>query len=193
MTVPQDTPPSTGEGADVETILEAMTSITQLSSSPFESALDRNNVLSSQTDDPNNQDHSIMDDHDIQTHLNYLQTLSKAAQNFSNRCIQFQELLLKFVTRISSLSSTEDENTHATATEHRPYDRTAEIAKYHQQIASLQTSCEAFKAQSEELAKSRDEANESERRVRRGLYRIASGRMSITEVLQVCQSFECMM
>ena len=55
----------------------------------------------------------------------------------------------------------------------------------HKQIATLQTNCSKLENQVKELVKSRDDAILLERRVRKGLYRLASGRMKIEEVLKV--------
>ena len=60
-----------------------------------------------------------------------------------------------------------------------------QMANFEQQISQLQSTCGELEIQVKELAKARDEANASERRVRRGLYRVASGRLEIGEVLLV--------
>jgi E3 ubiquitin-protein ligase BRE1 len=55
------------------------------------------------------------------------------------------------------------------------------------QISKLQHTCSVLQRQLEDMAKAKDEANESERRVRRGLYRLASGRLNIGQVLQAVE------
>lgn len=57
-------------------------------------------------------------------------------------------------------------------------------AELQTQISLLKSKCRDYEVRVTELAKSRDEALESERKVRRGLYRIASGRMKLEEVLK---------
>lgn len=53
-----------------------------------------------------------------------------------------------------------------------------------QQIATMKAKNETLKAQLKELARSRDEMADSDRRVRRGLYRLAAGRVQLKEVLK---------
>ena len=53
-----------------------------------------------------------------------------------------------------------------------------------QQVARLQSKNKTLKAQLKELARSRDEMSESDKRVRRGLYRLAAGRVQLKEVLK---------
>lgn len=53
-----------------------------------------------------------------------------------------------------------------------------------QQVAFLTAKNKTLKAKMKELARSRDELQESDRRVRRGLYRLAAGRIQLTEVLK---------
>ena len=55
----------------------------------------------------------------------------------------------------------------------------------HKQISDLQHAKDELTSQVDELSKARDGAIESERKVRRGLYRLASGRWKIAEVLKV--------
>lgn len=53
-----------------------------------------------------------------------------------------------------------------------------------QQVARLKAKNQTRKAQMKELARTREEAQESEKRVRRGLYRLAAGRVQLKEVLK---------
>ena len=59
------------------------------------------------------------------------------------------------------------------------------------QLHSLRGKLQDLEVQMQELAKARDEANERERRVRRGLYRVATGRLDMGEVLKVIFLFYC--
>jgi hypothetical protein len=52
------------------------------------------------------------------------------------------------------------------------------------QISTLQSKCRDYEAQINELVKSRDDANTSDRRVRRGLYRLSAGRMTLVDVMK---------
>ena len=59
----------------------------------------------------------------------------------------------------------------------------AEIAELKARVSSLQSRLTSTTSQLEEMANSRNEAGASERRVRRALYRLASGRMTLEEVM----------
>ena len=54
-----------------------------------------------------------------------------------------------------------------------------------ERIARLESELRENEGRLEEMPKARNEAVASERRVRRGLYRLASGRMNMEEVLKV--------
>lgn len=56
-----------------------------------------------------------------------------------------------------------------------------------EQIARLESELKSSESRLEEMANARNEAAASERRVRRGLYRLASNRMTIEEVLQAVE------
>jgi len=57
-----------------------------------------------------------------------------------------------------------------------------------QQVAKLSSKNKTLKSQMKEISRSRDEANESDRRVRRSLYRLASNRVQLKEVLEAIVS-----
>lgn len=57
-----------------------------------------------------------------------------------------------------------------------------------QEIIRLEAEITVMDEKLEEISKARNEAVASERRVRRGLYRLASGRMTLEDVLKVCSS-----
>lgn len=57
-------------------------------------------------------------------------------------------------------------------------------SKYQQKLARLKAKNKTLKAQLKEVARSRDEMSESDKRVRRGLYRLAAGRVKLKEVLK---------
>lgn len=56
-----------------------------------------------------------------------------------------------------------------------------------EQIALLESELELSESRLEEMAQTRNEAVASERRVRRGLYRLASGRMTVDDVLKAVE------
>ena len=64
-------------------------------------------------------------------------------------------------------------------------DELIELGELRKQISLLQNKNQDFETKMVDLVRDRDVAKESERRVRRGLYRVATGRMKIAEVLKV--------
>ena len=62
-----------------------------------------------------------------------------------------------------------------------------ETAELEGQVAALKSQCRDLEARMAELATTRDEAVSSDRRVRRGLYRLAAGRMKLDEVLKAVE------
>lgn len=52
------------------------------------------------------------------------------------------------------------------------------------QLSALQAKCRDYEARIAELVKSRDDAATSDRRVRRGLYRLSAGRMTLADVMK---------
>ena len=56
-----------------------------------------------------------------------------------------------------------------------------------EQIATLESDLKVSESKLEEMASARNEAAASERRVRRGLYRLASGRLSMEDVLKAVE------
>ena len=62
-------------------------------------------------------------------------------------------------------------------------DASFSVPSLKEQIASLESDLKSTESKLEEMANARNEAMASERRVRRGLYRLASGRMTVEDVL----------
>lgn len=63
----------------------------------------------------------------------------------------------------------------------------ASVTELKEQIATLESELSATDSKLEEMAQARNEAAASERRVRRGLYRLASGRMTMEDVLKAAE------
>ena len=104
----------------------------------------------------------------------YLTTLAHVTKGFSNRCGVFQSSLLELVRQLAHRLPNPSQNEDLFA-----------VASLQKQIATLELTCQELELKIQELARAREEANVSERKVRRGLYRVAGGRMKIEEVLQV--------
>ena len=176
-TIPQDTPSSTGTGTNLEKIHDIIASMVQLSNGSFSIVHDHD------TKDQHHMDHHNEDEENT---ITYIQALSNTTQQFSKRCIQFQELIQQYLLLASTMTNTHTGDSTIMETTQSTTDDT--ITKCYTQISKLQHTCSALQGQLDDMAKAKDEANESERRVRRGLYRLASGRLNIAQVLQVSQS-----
>lgn len=179
-TIPQDTPSSTGTGTNLEKIHDIIASMVQLSNGSF-----------SIVHDHDTKDKHHMDHHNEENAITYIQALSNTTQQFSKRCIQFQELIQQYLLLASTMTNarTGDSTTTMETSTQSTTDDT--ITKCRTQISMLQHTCSVLQGQLDDMAKAKDEANESERRVRRGLYRLASGRLNIAQVLQVSSSIVC--
>lgn len=101
----------------------------------------------------------------------FLNALSSSTTSFSNRCTNFQQLLIKMLNGMGGNIA--------------PSTSSSEVEKLQEQLSSLRASCNGLECQVRELVKAREEACLCERKVRRGLYRVASGRLKIGEVLKV--------
>ena len=66
-------------------------------------------------------------------------------------------------------------------------DAASSVPLLKEHIALLESELESSESRLEEMAHARNEAAASERRVRRGLYRLASGRMTMAEVLKAVE------
>eukprot|EP00547_Thalassionema_nitzschioides_P006582 CAMPEP_0194209154 /NCGR_PEP_ID=MMETSP0156-20130528/7379_1 /TAXON_ID=33649 /ORGANISM="Thalassionema nitzschioides, Strain L26-B" /LENGTH=892 /DNA_ID=CAMNT_0038936269 /DNA_START=132 /DNA_END=2810 /DNA_ORIENTATION=- len=62
------------------------------------------------------------------------------------------------------------------------------LAKVEAKISTLKSQCREYEEQIGELSKCRDVAIASEKRVRRGLYRLSAGRMKLDEVMKAIES-----
>lgn len=196
--LPQDVPASTGSGQNVEVTVGIMESITALANSPHDifsnpkqllEDTDTNMDVDGNGDD---QEDDGLDKKEIERESQYesayMEELSKSTSNFSNRCSKFQQYLLKLIKHTTSNanpSGTGTDGSDSAPGAGYTKKEMVQVANFERQIATLQNTCSALELQVKELGKARDEANDSERRVRRGLYRVSSGRLKIAEVLQV--------
>jgi len=193
MELPQDIPASTGNGTHVEGTQQIIQSILSLISRPKHSHIkdngreipneggtedvEMNDVMMSPTksttadaDADTDADKVI----DCQREMNEMEELSKSATAFSMRCQVLHKLILEYVRNASSSVKADTESVAAKAD--------MEI-----QLHSFRGKLQDLEVQMQELAKARDEANERERRVRRGVYRVATGRLDIGEVLKAVE------
>jgi E3 ubiquitin-protein ligase BRE1 len=101
-----------------------------------------------------------------------LRDMKRAASMISQRSITLQKWLWTLLQRVN------------TPERHESILQTAEL---NGQVASLKSQCRDLEARIAELVTTRDEAVSSDRKVRRGLYRLAAGRMNLDEVLKAVE------
>ena len=177
--------PSTGLGSDVETIHSLLLAIKNLVTNSGPMSTDKKSAL------PNDKNHHVDD-------MNLFDNYSKGtfkeeeSQDLIDEKLRLDEME-GFATDISmraaSLKSSvlgllrkavEGKNDVSPA-------NIASISELKEQIATLEAELAATDSRLEEMAQARNEATASERRVRRGLYRLASGRMTMEEVLKAVE------
>ena len=187
-------PASTGAGSDVETIsllTATLSSLAAINTSANESkppqsqpsnglGLLSNVVAAEMTREETHAQSSgsqrSLEEVDSDEEQTYLTTLAQVTKGFSDRCVSFQSGLLEVVRQMTQRLP------HGISSEHNDLFAAGALQK---QIAKLELTCQDLELRIKDLARAREDANESERKVRRGLYRVASGRMKIEEVLQV--------
>ncbi len=169
---------STGEGNDVESVYSIMQSIIQLSDSAASFEPDSEMIKQEDGYDKNG-DNSYLES-DSLVEQRFMKHLSNATTSFSQRLTNFQRLVIHLVHQNASQSDNAKNDPDG------KYLR--ELLKYGElkkTVAALQNSRQDLEIKLEDVTKDRDIAKDSERKVRRGLYRAVSGRMKITEVLKV--------
>jgi hypothetical protein len=169
---------STGEGNDVENVYNIMQSIIQLSDSAASFETD-SEIIKQEGGYNENDNHSYLES-DSLVEQRFMKYLSNATTFFSKRVTNFQRLVLNLVHQNASQSESAKNDPDG------KYLR--ELLKYGElkkTVAALQNNRQDLEMKLEDMTKDRDIAKDSERRVRRGLYRAVSGRMKITEVLKV--------
>jgi hypothetical protein len=100
-----------------------------------------------------------------------LDDLLKITDNVSKRATTLQRWIWSLLQRVDA------------AAEGQP-DAIKSAVELQQEVAQLKAKNKTLKAQLKEVATSRDEMSDSDKRVRRGLYRLAAGRVKLKEVLK---------
>lgn len=138
----------------------------------------------------------------LETDSPLIKIISQVARAFTDRCNKFHKMLVQLLSHLLHSSSkgkllvtsSVGTNDKVDGDKEKPdllsddalnNNDIFHVASLHRQLSVLQNSCAELENQLEEMAHSRDEANESERKVRRALYRLASGQLKLSEVLQV--------
>jgi hypothetical protein len=190
-------PLSTGSGTSVELIGALFNSIAALGTTTSASGRRRIKSETGDTMDVDGDDDSISSDEERLQQLpseplppvegedddptdpanaQQLEDLMRITDNVAQRASTLQGWIWSLLQR---LEKDEDSN-HSSTT----VSIAQQVHAAQQQVARLKAKNKALKAQMNELARSRDESQESEKRVRRGLYRLAAGRVQLKEVLK---------
>ena len=102
--------------------------------------------------------------------------LFRISDNVAKRASTLQGWIWSLLHRCETNGSTQESSSPSAVAQE------AHAAK--QQVARLKAKMKTLKAQMKELTRTRDELQESDKRVRRGLYRLAAGRVQLKEVLK---------
>ena len=118
--------------------------------------------------------------------LEYMTMLSQTTKHFTDKC----QMLLQNLSTSGNVNrhhgdgdGGDDDDGKVKAEEKQQRDQ--EQVQVQVQLKEMKVLVEELRGHMEEMKKSRDDANERERRVRRGLYRVAAGRIEVAEVLKV--------
>ena len=175
--------PSTGLGSDVETVHSLLLAIKNL--------VTNNDSIKTDTSLPKDQSYHVDD-------MNLFENYSKGtikeedSQGLIDEKLRLDEME-GFATDISVRAASLKNSVLGLlrkAVEGKSDVSAANIAsvpELKEQIATLESELSATDSKLEEIARSRNEAAASERRVRRGLYRLASGRMTMEDVLKAVE------
>ena len=189
-------PPSTGTGDGVETVPALVASLIRLAEAPpiLPPPAKEDGASGSAQPKKDEEDDAAMDidgvDNDtagvaayeaqcIQADLSHL---SRSAASVASRADALRNALVPLLRNALSSAS-------ATVEKLATVDPLLEPSSLRRDIAALQNQLGEKESKLAELTFARDEAAKGERRVRRGLYRLASGRMKLSDVIKVCFCF----
>ena len=170
------TPGSTGTSEEVETVTALLNSLSRLAESPtmVTSKSENNERRPDSVASLEISEGLVQTDGGKSASLEDLETMTKGADLLSQRAESLKTSTLELLRRVLDGWSNAKET-----------DFLGNTTQLHSRISSLENRCSELASKSGELAKARDDAAAGEKRVRRGLYRLASGRMKITDVLEV--------
>lgn len=117
---------------------------------------------------------------DVETmEVEHLTDLQRISLGISQRAMLLQQWIWTLLQKLDSSPDAAMTNASAPGI--------LDHAGLYKEISELQSLCRDYEAQIDELSKARDDLTESERKVRRGLYRLAAGRMKLDEVLKAIE------
>jgi hypothetical protein len=188
-------PPSTGKGDSVETVPALVASLVRLAeATPIlpppamgEGAsgsvqLKKEGGGAAMDIDGEGNDAAKMEE-DERQEAHYVKAdltdLSRSAASVASRADALRNALVPLLRNALASAS-------ATVEKLSAVDPLLESSSLRRDIAALQNQLGEKESKLAELTFARDEAAQGERRVRRGLYRLASGRMKLSDVIKVC-------
>lgn len=174
-------PPSTGQGTDTETVNSLLRSLQSLVSNPEKIKSKKSSPLDPQhhVNDMNNFENyskgtiKVEENDDLIDENRRLKDMEDFASNIAGRAALLRDGVLGLLRAMSHVPSKADGNDS--------------IPLLKEQIAMLESELESSESKLNEMAYARNEAVASERRVRRGLYRLSNGRMTLEEVLKAVE------
>lgn len=163
-------PLSTGSGTSVEMIGAFINSLAQLGETPTsrlrgETEVDEEKKVVSKQEVESKQEKETLND------------LSKITENIAERASLLQSWILSLLEKVEKAPLANGEIVLP-----------PEAMELQDKITHVEAENASLQQRIEELARSRDEITESDRRVRRGLYRLAAGRVQLKEVLKAVAS-----
>lgn len=166
MEVDDDAPPSTGSGTSVELIGALLNSLAALGQTPT----DKMGRIREDGEEDNIEakTDNFMDEDGV----HQLDDLLRITDNVSERAQILQKWIWAILQEVTSSTVGRQIDLNNPGTEHD------------KKVANLKAKNSTLKAQIKELSTSRDEMSKSDKRVRRGLYRLAAGRVKLKEVLK---------
>lgn len=118
------------------------------------------------------------EDDDLINEKRRLKEMEDFASDIASRAAILRDGVLGLLRTVAQGASSNSKNAN---------DASSTVPALKEQIATLESELQSTESKLEEMANARNEASSSERRVRRGLHRIAAGRGTVEEVLEAVE------
>lgn len=170
--VEQDAPMSTGKGTHVEILGALFDALASMANTVPAAAARRDQENGDEDDVPNRRSNQDLDPVEKQQ----LDDLSNISWNILQRANTLEEWIRSMLQKLTNSSGADASQ--------QPTLSTSDQMALNKEIGILRGQCREYKIQIAELAKARDDTAKSERKVRRGIYRLSTGRVKIDQVLK---------
>jgi predicted nuclease with TOPRIM domain len=162
-------PPSTGTRKSVELIGALLDSLAALGNNgSTRRRIDDQDVDDDSTASSNSDNHGVKMEGAEQQQLD---DLLRITDNIAQRAATLQDWIWSLLPKVEGAPAA-----------------VFDAAQLSQQLARQKAKVKTLKQELKELARTRDEMQQSEKRVRRGLYRLAAGRVNLKEVLEAIET-----